>query len=63
MGQELLEQALVEAKCELEAAEPSLKKNHQKRVQMLQQCLDQGAELHSDGYIRYPNKPTLLGYD
>lgn len=33
------------------------------RLQLLKQYKEQGAVLHSDGYIRYPHKPTLLGYD
>jgi hypothetical protein len=33
------------------------------RVVQLQQYIRDGAVLGEDGYIRYPDKPTLLGYD
>lgn len=33
------------------------------RIVELERYVRDGAVLHEDGYIRYPNKPSLLGYD
>lgn len=62
MGQDLLRQEILKAK---EAASADTKDSGKavKRVKDLERVLAGGGELHSDGYIRYPHKPTLLGYD
>lgn len=36
---------------------------NQKRIAQVERYISQGAVLHEDGYIRYPNRPSLLGYD
>lgn len=57
----LLDKAIKQAEVDLE--QNSSNKDFIYRLNLLKQSKEQGAVLHTDGYIRYPNKPTLLGYD
>lgn len=57
----LLDDAIIKAEAVLR--ENRSNKDLIYRLNLLRQCKEQGGELHTDGYIRYPNKPTLLGYD
>lgn len=57
----LLDEAV--QKLESECQQGNTNKDLIYRLNLLKQCKEQGAVLHADGYIRYPNKPTLLGYD
>lgn len=57
----LLDEAIKQAEAALQ--QNSSNKDLIYRLNLLKQCKEQGAVLHTDGYIRYPNKPTLLGYD
>ena len=57
----LLDEAIKQAEAALQ--QTSSNKDLIYRLNLLKQCKERGAVLHTDGYIRYPNKPTLLGYD